>query len=168
MHFEIAHDFEIPRDAIELAVISPDLFARLKERLSNMESLLQQQHELTDGVLERVWAFQANVKVPVFAKKVITREMLSWNELSRYELARHEARWNVTPNVKPEWQKYFHASGSYRLEELASGRSRRVVSGELELRVPVVQRVAERAILGEIRKTFDAEAETLRDLATLV
>lgn len=168
MHFEITHDFEIPRDAVELAVISPDLFARLKDRLSNMESVLQKQHVLRDGVLDRVWAFQADVKVPVFAKKVVTREMLSWSESSRYQLDKHEAHWNVTPNVKPEWQRYFHAEGTYRLEALDSGRSRRVISGELELRVPVVQRVAERAILGEIRKTFDAEAETLRDLATLV
>ena len=168
MHFEIAHDFEIPRDAIELAVISPDLFARLRDRLANMESVLQKQHVLRDGVLDRIWAFQANVKVPVFAKKVVTREMLSWDEISRYELGKHEARWNVQPNVKPEWRKYFHAEGIYKLEELESGRSRRVITGELELRVPVVQRVAERAILGEIRKTFDAEAETLRDLATLV
>ena len=167
MHFEITHDFEIPRDAIELAVISPDLFSRLRDRLANMESVLQKQHLLKDGVLDRVWAFQANVKVPVFAKKVVTREMLSWDETSRYELGKHEARWTVMPNIKPEWRKYFFAEGFYRLEELESGRSRRIISGELELRVPVVQRVAERAILGEIRKTFDAEAETLRDLATL-
>ena len=70
MHFEIAHDFEIPRDAVELAVISPDLFSRLRARLTNMEEVRQKQHVLNEGVLDRVWAFQANVKVPVFAKKV--------------------------------------------------------------------------------------------------
>lgn len=168
MHFEIAHDFEIPRDALELAVISPDLFSRLRARLTNMEEVRQKQHVLQGGVLDRIWAYQANVKVPVFAQKVVTREMLSWDEISRYELEMHRARWEVHPNVRAEWRKYFHAEGTYELVALGSGRTRRLVVGELDLKVPVVKRVAERAILGEIRKTFDAEAETLRDMATLV
>ena len=44
----------------------------------------------------------------------------------------------------------------------------RTVEGELALRVPIVQKMAERAILGEVRRMFDAEAETLREMATLV
>lgn len=167
MHFEIAHDFEISRDAVELAVISPDLFSRLRARLTNMEEVRQKQHVLKDGILDRVWAYQANVKVPVFAKKVVTREMLSWDETSRYELDKHMAHWEVHPNVKPEWKKYFHAEGTYSLEAVGSAHTRRVVKGELDLRVRIVKGVAERAILGEIRKMFEAEAETLRDLATL-
>jgi hypothetical protein len=31
-----------------------------------------------------------------------------------------------------------------------------------------VQKMAERAILAEVRRMFDAEAETLREMATLV
>ena len=166
MHFEITHDFEIPRDAIELAVISPDLFSRLRTRLTNMEEVRQKQHVLKDGILDRVWAYQANVKVPVFAKKVVTREMLSWDEISRYELDKHMAHWQV--HVKPEWMKYFHAEGTYELQATGSAQTRRVVKGDLDLRVRIVKGVAERAILGEIRKTFEAEAATLRDLATLV
>ena len=168
MHFEITHDFEIPRDAVELAVISPDLFSRLRARLTNMEEVRQKQHVLQDGILDRIWAYQANVKVPVFAQKVVTREMLSWDEISRYELEKHTAHWEVHPNVRPEWRKYFHAEGTYTLEATGNGHTRRVVKGELDLKVPVVKRMAERAILSEIRKTFDAEAATLRDMATLV
>jgi hypothetical protein len=163
VRFEIAHEFDVPLDALELAVLSPDLFAGMRARLTNMEQLTQKHH----GVLDRVWSYQANVKVPLFAKKVVTREMLSWDEKSTFTLATHSAAWVVEPNVRADWRKYFHAEGSYRLEPLASGRTRRVVAGELSLKVPVVQAVAERAILSEVRKTFEAEAATLRDLATL-
>ncbi len=168
MHFQISHEFDVPLDALELAVLSPDLFSGLKSRLTNMEDVRQKVHNLTNGVLERVWAFQANVKVPVFAQKVVTREMLSWDEQSTYTIAKHAAQWVVVPNVRPEWRKHFHAEGTYTLLPLASGRTRRVVEGDLSLKVPVVQKVAERAILGEVKKTFEAEAATLRDLATLV
>ncbi len=168
MRFEIIHEFEIPLDAIELAVLSPDLFSRLKTHLTNMEEVRQKQHVLEGGVLQRLWSYQASVRVPVFAQKVVTREMLSWDEQSTYTIRTHSAKWTVLPNVKPEWRKHFHAEGTYRLVALASDRTRRLVEGELTLKVPVVQKVAERAILAEVRRTFEAEAATLRELATLV
>ena len=170
MHFEIVHDFEIPLDALELAVLSPDLFSKLKSRLTNMEDVRQKEHDVHGGVMRRVWAYQASVKVPVpvFAKKVVTREMLSWDESSTYDIKKHAAAWSVKPNVKPEWQKYFQAEGKYRLVATERGKTRRSVEGELFLRVPVVQKMAERAILGEVRRMFDAEAETLKEMATLV
>ncbi len=170
MRFEIVHEFEIPLDALELAVISPDLFSKLKARLANIEDVRQKEHHLEGGVLHRVWAYQASLKVPVpvFANKVVTRDMLSWDESSTYDLKAHEADWSVAPSAKPEWKKYFQAGGKYRLSTDGQGKTKRTVEGELFLRVPVVHKLGERAILGEVRRMFDAEAETLRDMATLV
>jgi hypothetical protein len=54
------------------------------------------------------------------------------------------------------------------LSTLDSGRTKRTVLGTVELRVPVLSNVAEKLIVNEVKKVFDAEAETLRDLATLV
>jgi hypothetical protein len=168
VQFEIFHDFEIPRDAIELAVLSPDLAKRMAPRLSGIESVEQREHSLEGGVLERLWCWQANVRIPSFAERYVTREMCAWDERSTYDLRRHASAWSIKPHVKPEWQKYFTASGTYELMALEGGATRRTVRGELELRVtPLVRRVAERMIVAEVRKTFDAEAATLRDLATL-
>ena len=170
MRFEIVHEFEIPLDALELAVLSPDLFSKLKSHLANMEDVTQKAHSLNNGVLHRVWAYQASVKVPVpvFANKIVTREMLSWDEESTYDIKSHEAQWSVSPNVKPEWKKFFQAEGKYKLSTNGQGKTKRTVDGELFLRVPIVQKLGERAILGEVRRMFDAEAETLREMATLV
>ncbi len=167
MQFEIAHEFDIPRDAIELAVLSPRLIDLLRPRLYDMETVSQTVHELSADILERVWSFAANMKVPDFAKPHVTREMLSWDERSTYSLRTHEARWQIVPKVKPEWQRFFHAEGTYSLVQRGDG-SARIVRGELELLVRVVRPVAERLIVNEIRKTFEAEAAALRELATLV
>jgi hypothetical protein len=168
VHFEIAHDFDIPRDAVELAVLSPDLIDRMVPRLRGIDGVEQREHALKDGVLERLWSWQANVKVPTFAERYVTRDMCAWDERSTYELRRHASSWTVVPRVKPEWRKYFAASGTYELLALDGGRTRRVVRGDLELRVsPIFRSVAERMIVSEVRKTFDAEAATLRDLATV-
>lgn len=168
MQFEIAHEFDIPLDALELAVISPTLSQKLAHRLPNIESVHQKEHVLRDGRLERVWSYRANIKLPAFAQSYVTPEMMAWDEKSSYEIKRHASDWTIAPHVKPEWRKYFAAQGTYALAELVSGRTRRTVRGTIELRVPLFRQVAEKLIVGEVRKTFDAEAETLRELATLV
>ena len=76
MQFEIVHEFDIPLDAIELAVLSPRLIEQLAPRLPDMETVIQTSHDLVDGVLKRVWSFAANMKVPDFAKPYVTKEML--------------------------------------------------------------------------------------------
>ena len=168
MHFEISHDFDIPRDALELAFLSPHLVDRMAPRLSGIEKVDQREHALTDGVLVRLWSWQANVKLPGFAERYVTRDMCAWDERVTYELRRHASAWTITPRVKPEWQRFFSASGTYELVALGEARTRRLVRGDLELRVtPLVRHVGEKMIVAEVRKTFDAEAATLRDLATL-
>lgn len=168
MHFEVVHEFDIPLDALELAVISPNLFQELSKRLHSIESVSQKEHVLTDSRLDRLWSYRANVKIPAFATKYVTPEMCAWDEKSTYDIKRHASEWTILPHVRPEWRKLFTAKGTYTLAQLDSGRTRRTVIGNLELRVPLVRPVAEKLILGEVRKTFDAEAETLRELATLV
>jgi hypothetical protein len=172
VHFEISHEFDIPLDALELAVISPTLVdkfgAKVHKLAVGIEKVTERSRSLKNGVLERVWHYQANVRVPAFARGYVTREMCAWDEQSTYEMARHKGRWTIVPNIKPEWRRFFSATGSYEIEALGDGRSRRVIKGDLELRVRVVRQVAERLIVNEVKKAFDAEAATLRDIATLI
>lgn len=168
MHFEVAHEFDIPLDALELAVLSPTLVDSLKPRLVGIESVTQTEHKFDGARLERVWAYQANVKLPAFAKPYVTKEMCAWEERSTYVLADHGSTWTIRPLRKPEWQKYFNADGRYRLVPLRDGRTRRIVEGQLSLNVPSgLRHLGERLILAEMKKTLEAEAQTLRSLATL-
>jgi hypothetical protein len=172
LHFAIAHEFDIPLDALELAVISPNLvdkFGATVHKLGvGIEKVTERSRSLKNGTLERVWHYQAHIKLPKFARGYVTPDMTAWDEQSVYEMGKHRGRWTIVPNVKPEWRKYFSATGTYAIEPLGDGRSRRVVQGDLELRVRVVRQVAERLMLGEVKKAFEAEAATLRDMATLI
>lgn len=164
MHFRIVHELEIPRDAVELAVLSPDLGRKLADRLPSMQ-ITQRKHRMEGSALERTWYFKANVRLPRFAKGV-TPEMSSWLERWTYDLEAHRAEWLIVP-VRLAWRKYFRAEGSYSLDATGEARTRRTIEGDLHLNVPVVSRVAERMILGEVEKIFEAEVETLREVATL-
>jgi hypothetical protein len=172
MHFEITHEFDIPIDALELAVISPSLVDKFGVTVHKLgvgiHHVTERSRSLKNGVLERVWHYQANVKLPKFARGYVTPDMTGWDEQSVYEMGKHRGRWTIVPNVKPEWRKYISATGSYEIEALGDGRSRRVVKGDLELHVRVVRQVAERLIVGEVKKAYEAEAATLREMATLI
>ncbi len=172
MQFEIAHEFDIPLDALELAVISPDLIGKFSITVHKLgvgiEKVTERSRSLKNGTLERTWHYQANVKLPKFARGYVTPEMTAWDETSVYDMGKHRGRWTIVPNVKPEWRKYLSATGTYAIDDLGDGRSRRTVRGDLELRVRVVRQVAERLIVNEVKKAFEAEAATLRDMATLI
>ena len=84
MHFEIAHEFDIPFDALELAVISPTLVeklgAKVRELGIGIDTIRERARSLNNGVLERVWHYQANIRIPQFARAYVTREMCAWDE----------------------------------------------------------------------------------------
>ena len=172
VHFEITHEFDIPADALELAVISPDLadkFGRVVAKLGvGIESVTERSRTVKNGVVDRVWHYQANIRIPKFAQGYLTREMCAWDERSQYRLGDHRGQWSIVPNIKPEWRKHFLAEGSYAISSLGGGRARRVVVGDLEVRVRVVRQIAERLIVAEVKKAFEAEATTLREMATLI
>jgi hypothetical protein len=172
VHFRISHEFDIPLDALELAVISPNLvdkFGATVHRLGvGIEKVTERSRSLKNGTLERVWHYQANIRLPKFARGYVTPDMMAWDEQSVYDMGKHKGRWTIVPKVKPEWRKYVSAGGTYAIEPLGDGRSRRVVTGDFDLRVRVVRQVAERLMVGEVKKAFEAEAATLRDMATLI
>ena len=172
MRFEITHEFDAPLDTVELAVLSPELARMLSRTLAAeasgaaaIESVETVEHRLENGTLRRVLRFQASAPFALLRSYAVGKDALSWHEVSTYRLADHASTWTVEP--KEEWRRYFRGEGTYRLEKCLNGRTRRTVAGDLEIRVAVLGRVVERMALAEVRKTYDAEASTLRALATL-
>ncbi|MBL0197495.1 MAG: hypothetical protein IPQ09_25380 [Myxococcales bacterium] len=145
MQFEITHEFDIPLDALELAFLSPDLGAKLSARLPHIEALTQLTHKVDVDRLERVWSFRANVKIPRSLRSTSPRRCAR-GKRPPYDIRRHAASWRLKANVKPEWQKYFASSGSYLLEPLETGRTRRTVRGTLDLNVSLARGVAEKPV----------------------
>lgn len=169
MHFEIVHELDAPLDAVELAVLSPELAPLMAKLLPKaIESVETLSHELREGTLRRVLRFQASAPLSmlsIFRGHEITRDALSWQEESVYRITDHASTWQVAP--LPKYRRYFRSSGSYRLEAIPEGRTRRTVTGEIEIKASVFTPIALRMTIAEVRKTYDAEAETLRRLSTL-
>jgi hypothetical protein len=167
VRFEITHDFDAPLDAVELAVLSPHLGERLTGALAQtkIESVSTIEHELRDGALHRVLEFQASAPFAFLKSYTIPKDAMSWQERSTYRLAEHSSTWSV--HTKEQYSRYFRSAGTYRLSSLPGGRTRRTVTGEFEVNVPILRGMLERLALAEVRRTYDAEADTLKQLTTL-
>jgi hypothetical protein len=166
VRFEITHEFDAPLDAVELAVLSPDLGQMMVSILnSKIESVETVEHVIEGGELRRVLRFQASAPLPIFRGHNVAREAMSWEELSVYRLADHASTWSVAP--REQWRRYFRSEGTYRLEAAPDGRTRRTVVGDIEIKLGMIAPLVERMALAEVRKTYDAEAQTLMRLSTL-
>lgn len=167
MRFEITHDFDAPLDAVELAVLSPLLGEKLGDALAQtkIERVSTIEHDLRDGTLHRVLQFQASAPFAFLQRYTIPKDAMSWQERSRYRLKDHQSSWSVHP--KEQYSRYFRSEGTYRLTTLPDGRTRRTVVGDFEVNVPMLGAVIERLALAEVRRTYDAEADTLKQLTTL-
>ena len=167
MRFEITHDFDAPLDAVELAVLSPLLGEKLGDALAQtkIEKVSTIEHELRDGTLHRVLLFQASAPFAFLENRAIPRDAMMWQEHMTYLLAEHRSTWQVRP--KEEYCRYFRSEGTYRLTTLPDGRTRRTVVGELEVYAPILGTIIERLAMVEVRRAYDAEADTLKQLTTL-
>lgn len=170
MRFTISHELDAPLDAVELALLSPELGPRLGQKVPSLESVVTVEHAIEGGALRRVLRFQASAPLPIFRGLDVAREAMVWEETTTYHLGEHASRWSVEPlgfRSVADRRRYFRSEGTYRLEPLPGGRTRRCVEGSLEVRVPVLGPLVERMAMAEVRRTYDAEADTLRELSVL-
>jgi len=168
VHFEISHELDAPIDAIELAFLSPEMGAMLARALSpGIASVETALHQVEHGELRRVLRFHASAPLTLFKGRAIAKDALSWETSVIYQIGGHTSTWEVAPSE--QYRRYFRSKGTYLLAPAPEGRTRRTVSGDLEIfiPVPILGSLVERVALAEVRKTYDAEAETLRKLATL-
>jgi hypothetical protein len=171
MRYDISHELDAPVDALELALMSPDLAARLSERLDSMETIIVQSHEVSDDAIRRVWRFQAKAPLSILRSYQVTREMMVWDEVWSYDRKTHVARYHIVPRpgVDPDanWRKRVEAGGSYQLDPLADGRTRRTVSGQMAIDLKVIGPMVERLAIAELKKAYAAEADALTSLCSL-
>jgi len=171
VQFSISHELDMPIDAVELALMSPDLAAAFAERWDGVSDIDRIRHEVQGPRIERVWRCQARSPLKVLKGYEITRDMLTWEEHWTYERPDHSGSWYIVPRpgVDPDaaWRARFQMRGDYQLDPLADGRTRRTVRGDVRVDLKVVGSVVERIAVAELRKAFSAEAEALGSLSTV-
>ncbi|HEV7862715.1 MAG TPA: DUF2505 family protein [Acidimicrobiia bacterium] len=160
MHFEIEQVITGPVDAVAEVYTEPRFYEMLGELPGlGRPEVLDRREDGSVVYLSVRFRFTGNLSPAV--TKVLDPSRLSWIEESAHDLARH----TVTFHMKPDnYADRLRFEGSSRFEAAGDGRTRRLAHGDVAVRVPLLGRTVEAAIVSGLREHLTAEVEVVEQL----
>ncbi|MDQ1489607.1 MAG: hypothetical protein QOJ23_2121 [Actinomycetota bacterium] len=160
MRFEIEQLIAGPVDAVARVYTEPRFYELLGElpKLGRPELLDRRE---VGSVVDLSVRFRFTGNLSPAVTRVLDPARLSWVEESVHDLERH----TVTFHMKPDnYADRLRFEGSYRFEPVGDRQTRRVAEGEVAVRVPLVGRAVEGAIVSGLREHLAAEVEVVERL----
>jgi hypothetical protein len=162
VRFEIVQDLGGTPDAVDGALVDPAFLVRMAElpKLGSAEVLSQAREG--DVVHQDVrYLFQAELSAAV--TRVVDPERLTWVERSVCDLATHRTQCEIRPDNYGGM-----LSGRYdAVIVVTGGGSRRTLTGDLRVKLPLVGGKVERAIVGGLEENAAAQTALVEDFLGL-
>lgn len=159
--FKLEHRFpDIPVDVFEAHLNHPDLIKMLDKMPAFRSRDLVDKKENGDG--STTWRFKvvAGGDVPKSVRKVMSEDMLTWHEDTRFVPAEHTIYWTIVP-LAAKAQKLLNSNGIWKLIPEGNG-TRRIIEGNISVSVPLIGKVVEQYLSGELQKNYDVEPDIQR------
>ncbi len=147
--FRIEHTWPVAREVVLAHLFDDTLHDRCNAALTSADRARVQVDRLDEGVV--VQRFHVKVKdLPPGATKVLKPEFFEWDEESRWDPKTEQITWKILPQVM---KNKLDCKGV--LYYLAEGdKTRRVVEGEIEIKIRLAGKVAEKIIVSQLEKTY--------------
>lgn len=157
--FRLEHSFpDIPLELFERHLNHPELIAMLDAMPAFRSRELVERQDLPDGKTR--WRFKvvAGGDIPPAARKVVNEDLLTWWEDTTFSPTEHCIYWSIEPvKIKDK----LVCRGTWKLIAQGGG-THRVIDGELTVKVPLVGKVAETFLVGELKRNYDVEPDIQR------
>lgn len=131
----------------------------LNEKLAAMPGYrtrsMEEQSEGPDGEISWKFKVVAGGQLPPAIQKILSEDMFAWWEESKFYPDEHCIRWSISPLFK---QVSFNGNGIWRLEKEGKG-TRRVIEGEISVKIPFVGKLVENYLISELKRNFEVEPE---------
>jgi hypothetical protein len=158
VNFEIVQEIAAPADAVDAALVDPAFLVRMVELPKLGRAEVVEQRRDGDVVDQDVrYLFEAQLSSAV--TRVVDPELLTWVERSRCDLAAHRTTCTVIPD-------HYGGMLSARYDAViteAGSRTRRVLTGEMRVRMPLVGGKVERAIVSGLEENAAAQVHLLQE-----
>ena len=158
MNFRIEQRIPAPLAAVEAALLDSDFVAATADlpKLGAAELLENERDGDGDRAHQRIrYRFTAPLSGPV--TRVVDPAKLTWVDEATYDLTSHTSRHRILPD---NYADRLRAAYDVTLEPLGDS-TRRLVTGDLTVHVPLVGGRVERAIVDGLEDHANAEAELL-------
>lgn len=163
LRFEITHTFPHALEVVEEALLDPATPAALAPRMRTILDVEALDSADEGGVVRRRMRY---VPAPLIARvgtKKVDPRWMEWVEESEYDRASRTMRFRNVPRVG-RIAELLENSGEVALFEAPDGGTRRVVSGEIRVKVPILGRIAEKIIRKQGVGILAEEAKVFADL----
>ena len=156
MRFRIEQNFDAPLEDVEAAFVDPAFLEELGTLPKLGRPELVDQREDGDLVHQRVrYAFAGELSSAVTA--VVDPDKLTWVEESTLDRRTHRTRFTIVPD---HYKTRLSCDGEFVLEPTGTG-ARRVATGELKVRFPLVGGKVERAIVSGLEEHAEREVDAM-------
>ncbi len=163
MRFQIEQLIAGPVEAVARVYTEPQFYERLGElpKLGRPEVLERREDGPVVHLAVRFW-FTGHLSPAV--TKVVDPAKLSWVEESVHDLEHLTVMFHMQPDNYADRLRF---EGSSRFEADGDDGTRRVAEGDVVVRVPLVGRAVEGAIVSGLREHLAAEVEVVEELLAL-
>lgn len=154
MRFHHEELLSVPTAVAEQALVDPDFYASMgsMSKIGTPEVLTHDDNGDTVHVAVR-YRFTGHLAPP--ARAVLDPAKMTWVIDSTLRRADHEVAFRMLPD---HYADRLECSGTYRFEARGGQESAQVIEGDIVVRVPIVGRAVERAILMGLREHMAEEA----------
>ncbi len=155
MQFELEQRIAAAPDAVAAAYADPAFYDTLigLPELDRPEVL---SHESDGEQVKLRIRYRLIRELSPAVRAIVDERKLSWVEVSTHDLRRREVTFRMDPD---NYADRFRASGSYRFDASDDGTgTSRHSTGELTIRMPIVGRRVEQAIVDGLQAHLHAEA----------
>jgi hypothetical protein len=162
MRFEITQEFVGVPEAVARIHTEPRFYELLGElpKLGKPE-MLDRREEGSVVHLAVRFRFTGNLSSAV--TRVVDPNRLTWVEESAHDLERLTVTFRMNPD---HYADRLRSEGSARYEPADGGGTRRLTQGEVAVRVPLVGKSVEGAIVSGLKEHLAAEVEVVQRLLT--
>lgn len=163
--FRLEHDFpDIPIELFEKYLNHPELIAMLGAMPAFRSRDLVEKKDLGGGTTG--WRFKvvAGGAIPPAARRVVSEDMLTWHEDTRFVPAEHTIYWSIVP-LSAKFREILDAKGIWKLTPHSYGAkmgTRRVIEGTISVKMTLVGKIVESFLAEELKKNYDVEPDIQR------
>ena len=163
MKFEYTHEFSFPVERIERLMTHPEINRVMTERMSTIIGTEVKARTEEGSAVRRKVLYRPEPLIKSVGPLKVEPRWMEWVEESSYDYARHEGRFVNTPVIGQIAEKMVN-NGTVRFVPTSKG-CKRVLAGELTVKIFLVGKIAEKIIASTAEKILKEEADLLEALA---
>lgn len=164
MKFELIHHFDADIATFEKAVYFDDELNKRLLKMPNVSNRVVKELEDKGDTARRLMFIEVAAAIPKEVRSLIG-DKLGWHEVSTLDKKNHIVNFEIQPTVKLP----LDCKGRYEMIPEAGNKVRRVITGEVNVKIPLLGKSVEKIIVSQLVASFEEEEgivkSYLRELA---